>query len=70
LGKLPGIISASLHKSKDGTRVVNYAQWRNVEGWEELGRAGTKDWFIELSKFGKSDAHLYDVCYILDKSER
>jgi hypothetical protein len=40
LGKLPGIISASLYKSKDGTRVVNYAQWRNVEGWEELVRAG------------------------------
>ena len=36
LGKLPGIISASLHKSKDGTRVVNYAQWKTSENWERL----------------------------------
>ena len=68
LGKLPGIISASLHRSKDGIRVVNYAQWRYAEGWEALIRAGSKDWFIEMSKFGKPDAHLYEVCYVLDKS--
>jgi Antibiotic biosynthesis monooxygenase len=27
LGRLPGIISAALHRSLNGTRVVNYAQW-------------------------------------------
>jgi len=26
---LPGFISASIHKSLDGTRVINYAQWRS-----------------------------------------
>ena len=26
---LPGFISASIHRSLDGTRVVNYAQWRS-----------------------------------------
>ena len=31
LGGLPGIISAALHRSLDGTRVVNYAQWRSAE---------------------------------------
>ena len=25
----PGFISANLHRSKDGTRVANYAQWRS-----------------------------------------
>ena len=34
LGKLPGIVSAALHRSKDGTRVVNYAQWKSAEDWE------------------------------------
>ena len=29
--KLPGYISASFHKSKDGRRVVNYGQWRSPE---------------------------------------
>jgi len=26
---LPGFISASIHRSLDGTRVINYAQWRS-----------------------------------------
>ena len=30
LGKLPGIISAALHPSKDGKCVVNYAQWESA----------------------------------------
>ena len=25
----PGFVSASIHKSHDGTKVVNYAQWRS-----------------------------------------
>src|SRR5438876_6855219 len=29
--KLPGYISASIHRSIDGTRVTNYAQWESAE---------------------------------------
>ncbi len=28
---LPGFVSASFHKSLDGTWVVNYAQWKDKE---------------------------------------
>jgi|SRR5215472_10986652 len=70
LGQMPGIISAALHRSKDGTRVVNYAQWHAAENWEHLLRVGRESWFREMAKFGKPDAHLYDVCYLLDKSDR
>ena len=69
LGKLPGIISAALHRSKDGTRVVNYAQWKSAENWESLLRIGSKSWFGEMGKYAKPDAHLYEVCYILDKTK-
>lgn len=69
LGKLPGIISASLHRSKDGTRVVNYAQWKSSEKWENLFRIGNESWFREMGKYAKPDAHLYEVCYQLDKTE-
>ena len=69
LGKLPGIISASLHRSKDGTRVVNYAQWKCSENWENLFRIGSESWFREMGKYAKPDAHLYEVCYLLDKTE-
>jgi quinol monooxygenase YgiN len=33
---LPGFISASIHKSYDGSRVVNYAQWRSKEDFEAM----------------------------------
>lgn len=32
----PGFVSANLHKSFDGTRVVNYAQWRSREALEVM----------------------------------
>lgn len=35
---LPGFISASIHKSYDGTRVINYAQWRRREDFEAMGK--------------------------------
>ena len=69
LGNLPGMVSAALHRSKDGTRVVNYAQWKSVEKWENLFRIGGKSWFREMGKYARLDAHLYDVCYVLDKTE-
>ena len=36
MSKLPGFVSANLHKSLDGTRVVNYAQWRTREAFEAM----------------------------------
>jgi len=68
LGKLPGITLASLHKSKDGTRVVNHAQWKSSENWEKLLEVGRSSYFVEMGKFGKPDLHLYEVCYQLDRT--
>lgn len=34
--RLPGFISANIHKSYDGRRVVNYAQWRSREDFEAM----------------------------------
>lgn len=36
--QLPGFVSANIHRSFDGTRVVNYAQWRSREDFEALAR--------------------------------
>jgi len=33
---LPGFISASIHKSQDGTKVVNYAQWRSQQDFDAM----------------------------------
>lgn len=34
--KQPGYISANIHRSLDGTKVVNYAQWQNREAFEAI----------------------------------
>jgi heme-degrading monooxygenase HmoA len=33
---LPGFISASIHRSADGTKVINYAQWRSQADFDAL----------------------------------
>lgn len=37
--KFPGFISASTHKSTDGTRIFNYLQWRTSEDLAEMQRS-------------------------------
>ena len=34
--KLPGFVSANIHRSLDGKRVVNYAQWRSKADFEAM----------------------------------
>jgi quinol monooxygenase YgiN len=33
---VPGFISANIHLSTDGTRVVNYAQWESVDAFQQM----------------------------------
>ena len=33
---VPGFISANIHVSTDGTRVVNYAQWQSSEAYQAM----------------------------------
>jgi quinol monooxygenase YgiN len=60
--RLPGFVSANIHKSVDGVRVTNYAQWRRREDFEAIfnnpeATAHMKP-IMEIAKF---DAHLYEV---------
>lgn len=32
----PGYLSANIHRSLDGTKVVNYAQWRRLEDFQAM----------------------------------
>ena len=36
--KLPGFVSANIHKSLDGVRVTNYAQWQSKSAFEAFVR--------------------------------
>ena len=60
---VPGFVSANIHVSTDGTRVVNYAQWESAEAYaamladpvarEHMGQAAA----LAIS----FDPHLYTV---------
>jgi hypothetical protein len=34
VSKVTGFVSSSLHRSIDGTKVTMYAQWRNIEDYQ------------------------------------
>jgi heme-degrading monooxygenase HmoA len=38
MAKQPGYISATFHRSLDGTKVANYARWRSREDFEAVMR--------------------------------
>ena len=45
---LPGFISANLHSSLDGTRVINYAQWADEQQYQAaLERADVREHLAE-----------------------
>ncbi|CAA9443464.1 MAG: hypothetical protein AVDCRST_MAG02-4 [uncultured Rubrobacteraceae bacterium] len=62
----PGYVSANIHKSFDGTRVVNYAQWRSREDFEaviENPAPEVAGHLREAEKLGVPDVRLYEVAF-------
>jgi quinol monooxygenase YgiN len=58
----PGFVSASFHKSLDGTRVFNYAQWRTQAEYEAFAQSPQDQAIgVKLSQFQLLDSHLYEV---------
>ena len=62
----PGFVSVNLHRSKDGSHVVNYVQWTSADKLAAAHHAPEfrKKWpqFGELVK--EADPCLYDVVYV------
>jgi quinol monooxygenase YgiN len=62
--KQPGYVSANFHRSLDGTRVANYAQWRTREDFEAMLRnPEVTPHMQEILSFATHDVHLYEVAY-------
>lgn len=58
----PGFVSSSIHRSIDGVRVMNYAQWKTQSDYQafinnsEIRQQGEK-----LSQFQIHESHVYEV---------
>ena len=64
----PGWLSASVHCSCDGTRVVNYAQSENPEAAQRIIERLRKGGWLERNKvLGEAHPGLYDVVFTLEK---
>ncbi len=62
--KLPGFISANIHKSLDGKWVTNYAQWRSVEDFRGIFQnPDALSHMPAIGKIAKSEPVLYQVAY-------
>jgi heme-degrading monooxygenase HmoA len=65
MNKLPGFISANIHRSLDGTRVVNYAQWRSRDDFERmLKNPDAIPHMREAASLAAFEPHLYEVVYV------
>ena len=62
----PGFVSVNLHRSKDGSHVVNYVQWTNADKLKAAHHSPEfrKKWprFGELVKEAEPD--LYEVVHV------
>ena len=60
----PSMIGAALHRSTDGTRVVNYAQWRSKEDFERFVKKYHEQMEARRPLAQRVDPHLYEVVYL------
>lgn len=59
---VPGFISASIHKSSDGVRVTNYAQWRSAQDFAAMLKNPQAQTHMKaITEIATYDAHTYKV---------
>ncbi|MGZ3754440.1 MAG: antibiotic biosynthesis monooxygenase family protein [Mucilaginibacter sp.] len=60
--KITGFISASLHRSLDGTKVTMYAQWRSLEDYHNMRKNPTASPYLEQAlNIAKFEPGMYEV---------
>ena len=66
MSKQQGFVSANIHRSLDGTRVTNYAQWRSREAFEAmLGDREAAEHMGEAARIAERfEPHLYEVSFV------
>ncbi len=60
-----GFISANIHASLDGTRVINYAQWRDAEAFQAmLANPDCQEHMASAARIGIPDPRLCTVASV------
>src|SRR5216683_1714035 len=60
--RAPGFVSASLHRSTDGTKVTMYAQWRSIDDYQAMRQdPGPLPFLREALTIAKFEPGVYEV---------
>ena len=63
--KIPGFISAALHKSIDGTKVAMYAQWRSLDDYQKMRNNPQASPYLQQAlTIAKFEPGMYEVVEI------
>ncbi len=67
---ISGFISASLHRSLDGTKVTMYAQWRSMEDYQAMRQNTAAAPFLQQAlSIAAFDPGMYEVAEIFVSDE-
>src|SRR5262249_60409449 len=64
---LPGFVSASWHRNRDGTRVAEYIQWRSRDHFQAF--RDNPEWSSHVQQVHAlvhSDASMYQLCHVTE----
>jgi quinol monooxygenase YgiN len=65
MSNMTGYISASVHTSKDGRRVINYSQWRSVKDIEAMRQNSDVGPYMQrVAALAKFEAIACEVSYV------
>jgi heme-degrading monooxygenase HmoA len=69
MARQPGFLSISLHRSLDGTRIVNYVQWQSREQLQAAHHSPEfrEEWSTLDRLTGEIAPQLYEIVEVLDR---
>jgi len=65
VSKVAGFVSASLHKSFDGTKVIMYAQWRSMADYQNMrNNPDASPYLLQALEFATFEPGMYEVVQV------
>ncbi|QIY67980.1 antibiotic biosynthesis monooxygenase [Streptomyces sp. RLB1-33] len=73
--RMPGFVRGSIHRSLDGTSVVNYVHWADGDAWRRAHELGAQDpeyrkHMEAVRRIATAEPHSYKVVAVVDGDTR
>jgi len=72
--RMPGFVRGSIHRSTDGTRLVNYLHWADDDAWRNAhatlaANVEYQEHMENVRRIATADPHAYEVVAVVDPVE-